>query len=136
MQANLTGIRQSFTDVRQRWDKAQLKKSRVFWIAIGAIILTLFLGFTRAGWTTEASANKLAETSAQNAVVARLAPICVAQSGADPQQASKLVEFNTLNSSKRTTYVKDQGWATMPGEAGPDNRVASECARQLVLIGE
>jgi hypothetical protein len=42
MQANATGIRQNFADVRLRWDKAKLKKSRVFWIAIGAIVLTLW----------------------------------------------------------------------------------------------
>jgi hypothetical protein len=54
--------------------------------------------------------------------------ICVAQSGADLQQASKLEEFKALSFSKRTAYVKDQGWATMPGETTPENRVATECA--------
>jgi hypothetical protein len=32
--------------------------------------------------------------------------------------------------------VKEQGWATMPGETDPDNRVASACTKQLMLIGE
>jgi hypothetical protein len=68
MQASLTGIRQNFTDIRQRWDKAKLKKSVVFWIAIGAIILTIFLGFSRGGWTTGGSAEEMAEKSAQSAV--------------------------------------------------------------------
>jgi hypothetical protein len=69
MQASLTGIRQNFTDIRQRWDKAKLKKSVVFWIAIGAIILTIFLGFSRGGWTTGGSAEEMAEKSAQSAVL-------------------------------------------------------------------
>lgn len=125
------------TDIRQRWSKAKPSKKVTFWIAIGAIVLTLILGFTRGGWTTEASALRMAETSAQSAVVERLASICIAQSVASPEQASKLEEFLALNSSsKRNTFVKDQGWATMPGETKPDNQVANECAKQLVLIGE
>jgi hypothetical protein len=136
MQANLTGVRQNLTDIRQRWDKAKLKKSRVFWIAIGAIVLTLFLGFTRGGWTTGRSARNLAETSAQGAVVERLTPICVAQFNGDPQRTLKLGELKAAKSYERNTFVKDQGWATMPGETAPDNQVAAACAKQLMLIGE
>jgi hypothetical protein len=136
MQASLTGIRQNFTDIRQRWDKAKLKKSVVFWIAIGAIILTIFLGFSRGGWTTGGSAEEMAEKSAQSAVVARLAPICVAQFNADGQGAVKLEELKAINSYQRAGYVKDQGWATMLGESAPDNRVAAACANQLMLIGQ
>ena len=137
MQANATGIRQNFADVRLRWDKAKLKKSRVFWIAIGAIVLTLFLGFSRGGWTTGGSAEEMAEKSAQSAVVARLAPICVAQFNADGQGAVKLAELKAIGSSRnRTAYVTEQGWATMPGETAPDKQVAAACASQLNLIGE
>lgn len=136
MQATLTGIRQTFSDMRHNWDKARLKKSHVFWIAIGAVILTLFLGFSRGGWTTETSANNMAATSAQDAVVERLASICVAQYGADPQQASKLEELQGLSAFKRTSFVKDQGWATMPGETAPDNRVATECGNRLSRLGK
>jgi hypothetical protein len=136
MQANTTGIRQSFSDMRLRWNNAKLKKSRVFWIVIGVLFLTLFLGFTRGGWTTDTSANLLADKSAKAAVVDRLATICVAQFGADSQGTSKLEELKALSASQRNTYVKEQGWATMPGETTPDNRVAAECASQLAKIGE
>jgi hypothetical protein len=137
MQANATGIRKNFADVRLRWDKAKLKKSVVFWIAIGAIVLTIFLGFTRGGWTTGGSAEEMAEKSAQSAVVARLAPICVAQFNADGQAAVKLAELKAISSSRnRTAYVTEQGWATMPGETAPDRQVAAACASQLNLIGE
>ena len=137
MQASLTGIRQNFTDIRQRWSQAKLKKSVVFWIAVGAIILTMFLGFTQGGWTTGGSARQMAEESAQSAVVARLAPICVAQFNADGQAAVKLAELKAISSSRnRTAYVTDQGWATMPGETAPDRQVAAACASQLNLIGK
>jgi hypothetical protein len=35
-----------------------------------------------------------------------------------------------------TTYVKSQVWATMPGEEEPNNKVAEECAKLLMLIGQ
>jgi hypothetical protein len=79
----------------------------------------------------------MAEVSAQNAVVARLAPICVAQFNADSQSVAGLQELKAVgSSSKRVAYVVEQGWATMPGEIAPDKRVATECAKQLMLIGE
>jgi hypothetical protein len=122
------------TSFRHRWDRAKLKKSVVFWIAIGAVLVTLFLGFTRGGWTTAGSAASMAEKSAAGAVVERLIPICVAQFSADPQQATKLAELQAISSSsKRITFVKEQGWATMPGETAPDNRVASQCTNQIML---
>jgi hypothetical protein len=136
MQASLTDIRQSLRNIGQRWDKAKQTKTRTFWIAIGAVVLALYLGFAKGGWVTGGTASRMAETSAQAAVIDRLAPICVAQSNADSGRALKLEELKAVSSFQRSNYVKDQGWATMPGETDPDNRVASECAKQLVLIGE
>lgn len=129
MQANTTSI-------RQRWNNAKLKKSIVFWIAVGAIVITLFLGFTKGGWMTNSAATNMASTSAQSAVVARLAPICVAQFNGDGQRAVKLDELKAAKSSQRSKIVMEQGWATMPGETAPDKRVAAECAKQIMLIAE
>lgn len=130
MQANTTTF-------RQRWSTAKLKKSVVFWIAVGAVLLTLFLGFTRGGWTTGGNATNMAEKAVAGAVVERLTSICVAQFGADSQQALKLEELQAItSSSKRIAFVKDQGWATMPDETSPDNKIASECAKQLMLIAQ
>jgi hypothetical protein len=126
----------NLVDIRQRWDKAKLTKSTAFWIAVGAIILTMYIGFSRGGWVTSGTASQMAAIASQSAVVNRLAPICVAQFNQDSQKDQKLVELKTLTSSnQRTKYVEDQGWATMPGEVNPDNKVATECAKQLMLIG-
>lgn len=132
MQANLNSIRQSFTGIRHRWDQAKLKKSIVFWIAIGAIALAVFLGFTRGGWMTASGAS----TMSQTAVVERLTAICVAQFNAGPQRAQKLAELKATSRYQRDNYVSDEGWATMPGETAPDNEVAVLCAEQLALMGE
>ena len=130
MQANMT-------DFRYRWNNAKLKKSVVFWIAIGAVLLTLFLGFTRGGWTTGGNAASMAEKAAAGAVVERLVPICIAQFSADPQQALKLTALQAItSSSKRVAFVKEQGWATMPGETAPDSKVATQCTNQIMLSAQ
>lgn len=130
MQNNIAGY-------RQRWNKAKPTKALTFWIVIGAIIVAVILGFTRGGWVTGGTAVHRAEVSAQGAVLERLTPICVAQFGQDPQKDQKLAELKSLNSSRqRALFVTDQGWATMPGEAQPDSKVAAECTKQLMLIVE
>jgi len=122
--------------IRDRWSRAKPTKTVAFWIAVGAIAVTLILGFTKGGWTTDSSAQIMAESSAEDAVLARLAPICVAQFNADPERTVKLAEFKAVSSAQRSTYIKAQGWATMPGESSPDNRVALECSRQVALLSE
>lgn len=130
MQANIA-------DLRQRWAKAKLTKMRAFWVVIGAIVLTLFLGFSRGGWVTGGTSQQRADTAAQSAVIERLTPICVAQFNQDPAKDQRLIELNEISSSsKRATYVKDQGWATMPGEVDPDSKVATECAKQLMRLDQ
>ena len=127
----------NLADIRQRWNNARLSKAAVFWIVIGAIILTIGFGFSQAGWVTENSALRLAERASESAVTERLAPICMAQFEQDLESDQKLAEFKELTTTtQRFTFVKDQGWATMPGEADPDNKVAAECAQQMLLIGE
>jgi hypothetical protein len=125
----------SIANIRQRWAKAKLTKSAAFWVAIGAIIFTLYLGFSRGGWVTGGTAQRMADSASQSAVVERLAPICVMQFNQDPLRDQKLEEMKALTSSfRRTSYIKEQGWATMPGEATPDNNVATECAQRLMLV--
>ena len=124
-------------NIRQRWDKAKQTKSATFWIAVAAIVITLYFGFSRGGWMLGSSAQTMADRAAEDAVVERLAPICVAQFNQDPLNAEKLIELKAITTStQRAIYVKDQGWATMPGEAAPDNRVAVECAGQLMLLDQ
>ncbi len=130
MQANIA-------NARQRWAKAKLTKTAVFWVVIIAILLTLFLGFTRGGWMTGGNAQQLSEGAAQTAVVDRLSTICVAQFNQDAQKDEKLAEMQAIISSyQRTTYVAEQGWATMPGETVHENKVAKQCAERLMLLDE
>jgi hypothetical protein len=70
---------------------------------------------------------------AEDAVVQRLGPICVGQFNQDPEKAQKLEALKKMSSYQRDDYVKEQGWATMPGEEQPNSKVADECAKLLIL---
>jgi hypothetical protein len=118
------------------WEEARPTKTVVFWSWIASIILTMIIGFAWGGWVTGGTAQKMAETMAGNAVVQRLAPICVVQFNQDPLKDQKLIELQETRAYQRDDYVKDQGWATMPGEEEPDSKVADECAKLLMLINE
>jgi hypothetical protein len=120
---------------RQKWNKSRPTKMIAFWLCVGSVALALLIGFRWGGWTTGGAAQKQATVAAQGAVVERLTSICVAQSNVSPQFAQKLTELQAVKSaSDRATYVTDQGWATMPGDAKPDNKVADQCAKQLLAL--
>ena len=75
----------------QRWSEARPTKTVLFWSCVASMVLTMIVGFSWGGWVTGGTARQTAETMARDAVVARLAPICVVQSGRDPANAVKLV---------------------------------------------
>ena len=98
------------------------------WGAICGAIMAIIIGFVWGGWVLGSNSR----TAAENAVIERLAPICVAQFNQDPDREKKLKELKDYSSWKRDEYVRKQGWATMPGEKEPDSRVADICT-DLIL---
>jgi hypothetical protein len=119
---------------RQWWQTARPTKLTVLWSFLAGAVLVIVIGFAWGGWVTGGTAQKMADTAAQKAVVAHLAPICVAQFNQDPARDEKLKELQAVSSSQRAKYVTGQSWATMPGETEPDSQVASECAKLLMQI--
>jgi hypothetical protein len=103
---------------------------------VGAVALTILVGFTWGGWMTSAGAQNMADASAKAAVVERLAPICVAQFNLDPDKDQKLLVLQEGTTYERTKYVTDQTWATLPGETKPTSQVAAACANLLMQIGQ
>ncbi len=116
----------------ERWGDAQPTKTIAFWLCVASIALTMIVGFAWGGWVTGATAQKMAETRADDAVVNRLAPICVVQFNRDPAKVEKLAELKGTDSWQRDGYIEKQGWATMPGEEKADSNVAGACARLLL----
>ncbi len=114
------------------WEKIKTP----LWGAIGGAIVLAIVGFAWGGWVGGGTAQQMAEELAQNAVVARLAPICVEQFNQDSEKDQKLKKLKEANSWERDDYVGKQGWATMPGEKNPDSKVAEKCAELLVELGQ
>ena len=106
------------------------------WGAICGAILTMIIGFAWGGCVTGGTAQSRAEKMAADAVVARLVPMCVAQFNQDKEKDKKLKELKEKSRWERDTYVKEQGWATMPFEKEPDLSVAEKCAEQIMQIGQ
>jgi hypothetical protein len=121
---------------RQEWREIQPTKTGLFWACMASVVLTMIIGFTLGGWMTEDGAHKEAQVMARNAVIERLAPICVAQFNQDPANILKLNELNGLTSSQqRAQFVQDHGWATISGEETPDRKVADACTKLILEMG-
>ena len=114
-----------------------MKKDQItpfVWGAVaGAVVLSIAMFSTGMAVTSSAS-NTNAKKMSQDAVVKNLASICVAQfEGADDRDEN-LNMLVATDSWKRSGYVSDQGWATMPGSESPMRAVANECALRLAKL--
>ena len=119
---------------RKRWNAVQLSKATIAWLCLAMIVGTMIVGFTWGGWVTAGTAERTATVVANDAVVQRLSTICVAQFQQDPAKEQKLAEFNAATSYQQRNFVREQGWATMPGDDQANNQVASECAKVLAQL--
>ncbi len=122
--------------LRERWDAARPTKTIVFWSWVASVVLTMIIGFAWGGWVTGGTARSMAQTMADDAVVKRLAPMCVMQFNRDPGKDQKLKELKEASGWQRGDYVAKQTWAIMPGEEKSDSKVAEECARLLMLASK
>ena len=100
---------------------------------VGAIALSIVMFST--GWAvTSSTSNTNAKKMSQDAVVENLASICVAQFEGTDNKVEKLNALVETDSWKRSKYVTDQGWATMPGSESAERDVATECAQRLAKM--
>jgi alpha/beta superfamily hydrolase len=99
--------------------------------AAGAVSLAI-VGFSWGGWVTGGTAEKRAGGRADEATLAALTPICVAQFQLSANAPAKLAALKEVKSWEQGDYVGKSGWATMPGStAEPNRQVATACAEAL-----
>ena len=124
----------------QQWKDAQPTKTVLFWSCVACMALTMLIGFRWGGWVTGRTAQSIAQDRADEAVIKRLAPICVAKFNQDPGKDQKFNEMKAGSSWERSAYIEKQGWATITGDEQPARGVAAECATLLMkdpaLTGE
>jgi hypothetical protein len=101
------------------------------WGAAAGAIAMAVVGFSYLGWTTAATSEKLAQDTANTAVVAALVPFCVVKAEADPNLAI-LTKFQAEQSSySRTDIVSKAGWASLDGKTAGNDVLARACAEKL-----
>lgn len=87
-----------------------------------------FVGFAWGGWVTGGTLKQKAAIAGQTATVAALAPICADKferaADADDDMVVKLI---AVKSKDGGSYLLKSGWATFPGGAEPDSKVAIAC---------
>src|SRR5437773_12014652 len=77
------------------------------WGAIGGAVAAMIIGFVWGGWVTGGTAERMVATSAQDASVLALTPLCVAKA---EQQPEELVLLKKESSRNRGEVVTKAGW--------------------------
>lgn len=99
--------------------------------AVGAVA-TMAIGFGWGGWTLNSTAVKMAQQRETAAVVDAYAPVCAKMFAAQADDA-KWDAFAKVSTWQRDRFVKDAGFATIPGHKTPNGDVADACA---ILLGK
>ena len=98
------------------------------WGAIGGAIVAMIIGFSWGGWVTGGTAGRMSTTSAKDATVLALTPICVVKAEQQPEQLALLKKESSWN---RGNFVTKAGWVANVNEKYR-SEVASACASALV----
>ncbi len=105
-------------------------KPGLWGVAIGAVAMAI-VGFSYLGWTTASTSEKLAQDTADKAVVSALVPFCVTKAEADPTAAT-LTKFQAEQSSySRSDIVMKAGWTAFNGTTTGSDTLARACAEKL-----
>ena len=117
------------------WYQGESLKRLLQGTAVG-VLATLVIGFGWGGWMLGSTAKTLADSTANSAVVAAIAPICVDQFQRSAAAANNLTELKKANVWEQATYVEKGGWAMMPGSKAVDSGVPQACATILSSLKE
>jgi hypothetical protein len=117
--------------LRQRWDELRLTKTQAFWLAAGAVVATLAIGFGAAGWVTGGTAEARVQEAATKARHELAAAICVEEFMAAADAKARLAKLAQATWYDRGEMIAKGGWATMPDRKEPNGTVATLCAEKL-----
>ena len=99
------------------------------WTGAGGVLVGMLLLSYGFGFMSRTTAEKLASTSSERAVVAVLAPVCSDKFGALPDAAARTA---TLVADKDNSWKMRDAFPaaliTLPGKSYPDSDLTSACA--------
>ena len=93
--------------------------------AVGAVA-TIFVGFFWGGWSLGSTAEKLATTRSERAVVAALATVCADKFRMLPDADAKKAALSKVDSWKRRDEFPKE-FVTLPGESSPSSALVDAC---------
>jgi hypothetical protein len=112
------------------WYQGESLKRLLQGAAVG-VVATLAVGFGWGGWMLGSTARTLADSTANSAVVAAIAPICVDQFQRSADAGNNLTALKKIGTWEQATFVEKGGWAIMPGSKAVDSGVPQACAALL-----
>jgi len=103
-------------------------------LAVGAIVLLILMFST--GWVvTSSTAKQKAQERAEKAVDKQMAEICVYQFKHADNSQQKLKKMTEMEYNwDRAEYIREHGWASMPGEESSSSGVADNCAKRIMKM--
>lgn len=109
--------------------------SPAIWGAVCGAAAVAIIGFSYGGWVTAGTSETIATQKATKAVVAALAPICVANFNRGNDAPAQLAALKKVGSWEQGAFITKGGWAAMPGTSTVDDTMASSCAA-LIIAGK
>ena len=99
--------------------------------AAAGAVATIVVGFYWGGWSLGSTVDKMAKERSELAVVAALAPVCVAQFRALPDAEAKQIALSKVDSWKRgDEFLKE--FVTLPGQSYPSSALVDACSTLLL----
>ena len=99
------------------------------WTGVGGVIVGMVLLSYGFGFMSRTTAEKLANTSSERAVIAVLAPVCADKFRALPDVTARTT---TLIADKDNSYKMreafPEAFITLPGKSYPDSDLTAACA--------
>jgi len=115
----------------QRWEAYRPTKTLLFWSCAACAVMTIVVGFTWGGWTTDGTARSMAHAAALGARNELAAAVCVDRFQAASDAPAQLAVLKALGSWDRGSFVQKGGWAAMPAKTEPADKAARLCADKL-----
>jgi hypothetical protein len=118
--------------IGQRIGAYQPSKTIWFWSLVGAVVLTMVVGFMWGGWVTGGTAADRAEGAAEDAVAELAGSICAHRFLEAPDAGTQLSALKEKTSYQRGAFVEDGGWVTFAGAEKPVQGAGTLCAELLM----
>jgi len=98
------------------------------WTGAGGVVAGMVLLSYGFGFMSRTTAEKLASTSSERAVIAALAPVCAANFRALPDVAARTATLVANKDSYKLREAFPEAMITLPGNSFTDSNLTAACA--------